>query len=126
MSNKITVTCYTKIDIENTNFKHLCWNSSNEERVLRNKQRNYESFLQIASLRTQINIVDLPHTFIHDIMGECWCFRWEIETQDAYKYNDDNLYFLKKEAHLVPVVKINLSDPDVIKIDENTIFKETN
>lgn len=124
--SKITVTCYTKIDIENTNFKHLSWDSSAEERTLRNKQRNYETFLQIASLRTQINIIKSPHLTDHITLGRCWCFVWEPETEDSYKYNNDDLHFLKKEAHGVPVVKINVSDPDVIITDENTIFAKTN
>jgi len=77
------------------------WNRS------RNQQRNWETLLQIISLRTQPTVTQTP---VLD-QGH-WCFEFETATEGIYSSTGDitDLSALYQDCHNVPMI-VNLDEP---------------
>ena len=90
------------------------WNRS------RNQQRNWETITQLISLRTQVTGLTEP---MRD--NDCWQFEFEVENDDLFSDNVDNLAVLKQDCTGVPMlVELNESaDTDtVLTVDKNIWF----
>lgn len=74
---------------------HQDWNYS------RNQQRNFETIIQMISLRAQPDITRRPHQ-----VENLWQFEFEIETPGVYSNNGDvnNLDGLLNECDGIPMV----------------------
>lgn len=81
----------------------------------RNQHRNWETLLQIISLRAQPNIVSEPHC-----EDGIWKFEFSIETPGVYSVNSDldNLDGLRNECAGIPMIvgldEKNNIDPSLI------------
>lgn len=107
------IKCTTLFDITNTgvtgkfrpstvpfsDFTGRTINNVNEWNFARNQQRNYETLLQLISLRTQP--MELESVIKKDDRFE---FTFEIETTDVFLNDDDSLALLKQDANGVPMV----------------------
>lgn len=67
----------------------------------RNQQRNWETLLQMISLRTQPTIVCYPHN-----STDMWEFEFEIENIGVYSLSPqgDNIDILLAECHGIPMI----------------------
>lgn len=76
-------------------------NNNADWNYARNQQRNWETIMQMISLRTQPNITKYPQQ-----VGDSWEFDFEIETPGVYSINGDvkNLDGLLAECEGVPMV----------------------
>jgi hypothetical protein len=104
VSNNPTYTCYTLFDIP--------------DRGNRSQTRNWNTLIQILSLRTQPFIIKFP-AFVNDDLsnynfgeqytGEAkiWSFEFEIERPYLFEVGDDPLANLKSDTDLVPLVDYN-------------------
>ena len=76
----------------------------------RNQQRNYETLVQILSLRCQLTETTDP---ILDRSGTKWMFEFETETPGAFGDETDPVAVLKQDAHEVPMLRQLDNDPDI-------------
>lgn len=72
----------------------------------RNQQRNWETLLQMISLRAQPVIVKFPQS----IQGQ-WSFEFEVESTGVYSHTTDGtkVDILMSECHGIPMI-INLTE----------------
>lgn len=111
------IVCYTLVDITCTNFVRRP--KTQREAFQRNQQRNYETFLQLISLRSQplivkppikisnINIDDyqfgeyyMPSVFKYDV----WTFQFDSEHIDSYGNDNTPVGSLNDDFDSVPVI----------------------
>lgn len=66
----------------------------------RNQQRNWESLLQVISLRTQ------PFDVVDPVVdsNNCWTFTFNVEFDSLYSDGNDDLAELKKDLDQVPMI----------------------
>ena len=67
----------------------------------RNKQRNYETLLQVISLRSQP--LDLSSTTFN-VENNCWEFTYSVEFENIYKKGADEVGLLKDDMHQIPMI----------------------
>lgn len=100
--------CYTLFDIENTGVTSRRNTQPNDPvtRVLQAKQCNYDTLLQVISLRSQPEIVTKPikyqkHPKLHGDESTCWMFEFEVFHQDVF---GPNLEYLSQDCSQVPMI----------------------
>ena len=102
---------YTLIDITKTDVTKF----TPELERMRNKQRNWETVVQILGLRTQIMSIkqlktetkDLSqHAFGSDYQDKqrVWAFEFEVEFENLYLNDQDPYAILKKDFAQTPVL----------------------
>ena len=102
---------YTLIDITKTDVTKF----TPELERMRNKQRNWETVVQILGLRTQIMRInqlktetkDLSqHVFGSDYQDKqrVWTFEFEVEFENLYLNDQDSYAILKKDFAQTPVL----------------------
>jgi hypothetical protein len=65
----------------------------------RNQQRNWETIIQLLSLRTQIDNITTPVLNDH-----CWSFEFEVESDTIFSYDNDPVGILKNDCQGVPML----------------------
>lgn len=123
------IKCITLFDITKTNvsnrrqlLEHLPFNEKQ-----RKQQSNFETLLQIISLRSQPENISEPiHTSIDfDLWGSAyrfkkssnaWTFDFTVNQNSTYKNNEDDLHYLKLDCDGVPMA---------IDLDESTALIST-
>jgi hypothetical protein len=104
VTNSPSYTCYTLFDIP--------------DRGNRSQVRNWNTLIQILSLRTQPFITKFPECIEDDLAtysfgkhytGEAkiWSFEFEIEHPDLFADKDDPIAHLVSDTQLVPLVDHN-------------------
>ena len=73
------------------------WNYS------RNQQRNWETILQVVSLKTQAIDITNPVIMTREDK-KVWQFSFAIEHTGIYDNGNDYLCLLKEEVHCVPMI----------------------
>jgi hypothetical protein len=74
--------------------------------VARNRHRNWETVIQILSLRTQIFDVQSP-----TVSGNYWYFEFSVDSASVYSdTNSDDLNILKSDANNVPMLVMTDND----------------
>ena len=102
---------YTLIDITKTDVTKF----TPELERMRNKQRNWETVVQILGLRTQIMSInqlktetkDLSqHVFGSDYQDKqrVWTFEFEVEFENLYLNDQDPYGILKKDFAQTPII----------------------
>ena len=102
---------YTLIDITKTDVTKF----TPELERMRNKQRNWETVVQILGLRTQIMSInqlktetkDLSqHVFGSDYQDKqrVWTFEFDVEFENLYLNDQDSYAILKKDFAQTPVL----------------------
>ena len=137
-SSRITLyTCYTLIDISKTNVTR----SEKVDTRERNQQRNYETLLQVISLRAQPVILESPEKLLNqdlvnykfggDFTGAhtVWRLVFGAEHVDIYKSLDDPTGLLSEDLNHSPIisgldesVNLSLSIFSTNKDSKNTYF----
>lgn len=82
----------------------LSWDRS------RNQQRNWETLMQILSLRTQLFDITNP---VVDSTGSRWMFEFETETDGVFGPDSDPCEILRIDAEGVPMLRELNNDPDI-------------
>ena len=136
-------TCYTLFDITPTAvFSQQDINDEESWERSRNQQRNWDTMVQIISMRAQPISLSKPrsaviedHPFADNFPGKqrVWTFTFGVEVREAFRKNDDPVWALKQDSDLVPM-SIGLEEtadliPACIKTDAfsfNTCFIMSN
>ena len=128
------IRCYTLIDITATGFTRRP--KTPAEVILRNQQRNYETFQQLISLRSQPTIERVPvqlqdvhiddHTFGNYYMPSLfpytiWMFNFYSEQLDAYSNADSPIGSLISDFNNIPIID-NLTETAKINNTINTLI----
>lgn len=123
------IDCYTLIDITRTGvvayYKHgmpmfiddadqfindeISWSRS------RNQQRNYETCVQVISLRAQPVYLEDPKRLRNqnmslyefadsDSVQDVWHFSFSPEQPDVYRVGDDPVFALSQDTHNIPII----------------------
>lgn len=86
----------------------------------RKQQSNWETLLQVISLRTQpLNIKSYRS-------DNEWVIEFDVEADDVFRHNADQLGLLKADCENVPMITgLNevAAEGDVVTVDENTYFE---
>jgi hypothetical protein len=104
VTNSSSYTCYTLFDIP--------------DRGNRSQVRNWNTLIQILSLRTQPFITKFPEFVIEDLsnynfgkhytgQAKVWSFEFEFEYPYLFEVDDDPIAHLKSDTELVPLVDYN-------------------
>ena len=102
---------YTLIDITKTDVTKF----TPELERMRNKQRNWETVVQILGLRTQIMSINQLKTETKDLSQHVfgsdyrdkqrvWTFEFEVEFENLYLNDQDSYAVLKKDFAQTPVL----------------------
>ena len=132
------IRCYTLIDITPTGF--IRKPKTPEDIIRRNQQRNYETFLQLISLRSQPSVIHKPikidnvqieeHVFGSYYMPSLfpytiWCFDFDSEHEDSYANNKNPLGSLIADFNGIPIID-NLAETAKINNTINTLGEHAN
>lgn len=108
--------CFTLFDIENTGVTSRRNTQSNDpnSRISQAKQCNYDTLIQIISLRSQPEIVSCPaqvpkHPKLASNSSLCWMFEFEVFHQDVF---GPNLSYLLQDCSQVPML-LTTETPEV-------------
>jgi len=104
VTNSSSYTCYTLFDIP--------------DRGNRSQVRNWNTLIQILSLRTQPFITKFPEFVVEDLsnynfgkhytgQAKVWSFEFEFEYPYLFEVDDDPIAHLKSDTELVPLVDYN-------------------
>lgn len=104
MINNTSYTCYTLFDIP--------------DRGTRSQTRNWNTLIQILSLRTQPFITKFPECIVDDLSNynfgkiytgkaNIWTFEFETENPELYGDSIDPIKNLVSDTNLVPLVDYN-------------------
>lgn len=111
------IRCYTLIDITPTGFTRRP--KTPEDMIRRNQQRNYETFVQLISLRSQPEIIHKPvrlenikiedHIFGSYYMPSLfpytiWSFDFSSDHFSAFALNNDPVGNLVRDFDNVPII----------------------
>lgn len=102
---------YTLVDITNTGI--IKYSAVNEYQ--RNQQRNWETVVQILSLRTQILRIKLTSILYIDLNNynfgsnytgkhKIWSFEFDVEFQDIYKVGNNDFQILIDDFTQIPII----------------------
>lgn len=117
MSHRIK--CYTLFDITNTGVNSRSKPDDSVDNWLykRNTQSNFDTLLQIISLRSQPEVVKKPEKILisdNSIFGflyqaettlTTWCFEFEVQHSSVFDNGIDELGALYVDCDNVPMVK---------------------
>jgi hypothetical protein len=102
---------YTLVDITKTDVLSY----SQEKEKQRNQQRNWETVIQVLSLRAQLIELDYlgvrtedtnTHSFGINYSGEhsIWSFEFSVEYENVYAQDNDRYGTLKNDFRIAPIV----------------------
>ena len=132
------IRCYTLIDITSTGFTKRP--TTPADSIKRNQQRNYETFLQLISLRSQPTIAHPPiklenvditqykfgSYYLADIFTyHVWYFDFESEHVDSFSTTTSPVGSLVNDFVNVPVIG-NLTETAKINSVINTLGNKRN
>ena len=124
----INIVCYTLYDITPSGIKShtRSLNFPTTDRTgriihniqgwdeARNQQRNWETILQVVSLRAQPENCTLPVSFITPLAktefsvkkgkSKVWSFAFDSEIDDAFEVNDNPIGALIDDVNMVPMI----------------------
>lgn len=104
--------CQTLFDITATgitgHYKAATRLSTDQWNRARNQQRNWETLVQIISLRTQVFDLTQP-----ELVADRWQFSFEVETPSVFGAVDDPTAVLRLDADGVPMLN-NLDNTHVL------------
>jgi len=128
------ITVHTKFDITKTNIirrfnptilqSHPVLTTEDQWRQAKNQQTNFETIIQILSLRTQPQSITTPEIVTKNKV-KYWVFNFTIESDDIY---GDDLHLLKEDCNNVPMIsKMNSKISDnYLKVQDNIYFEVQN
>lgn len=128
------ITVHTKFDITKTNIirrfnptilqSHPVLTTEDQWRQAKNQQTNFETIIQILSLRTQPQSITTPEIVTKNKV-KYWVFNFTIESDDIY---GDDLHLLKQDCNNVPMIsKMNSKISDnYLKVQDNIYFEVQN
>ena len=137
-----TITVYTLFDITNTDVvrpykptlmkTHPTINSEKEWVKARQQQKNYETLLQVFSLRAQPMPLNKPlmktialNNFNIKGKGKVWTFKFTVEHDSVYFNGIDELGLLKDDCENVPMI-LNLNEStkdEYIQVNKNIYLR---
>jgi len=102
---------YTLVDITKTDVLSY----SQEKEKQRNQQRNWETVIQVLSLRAQLIELDYlgvkkenikTHSFGIDYSGDhnVWSFEFSVEHENVYAQDNDRYGTLKNDFRIAPII----------------------
>ena len=94
---------YRKIQKKKKNAVGHKINTIDDWNFSRNQQRNWETILQVVSLKTQALDITNPVIMTREDK-KVWQFSFGIEHEDIYNDGTDKLGLLKQEVHGVPMI----------------------
>ena len=94
---------YRKLQPNTTNAVGHKINTIDDWNFSRNQQRNWETILQVVSLKTQALDITNPVIMTREDK-KVWQFSFAIEHEDIYNDGTDKLGLLKQEVHGVPMI----------------------
>jgi len=106
-----TITVTTTFDITNTNIIRrynkilLTASITNEDEynTAKKQQTNFETIMQVISLRTQPTIIHKPKTYIKN-KKKYWAFDFTVEFDNVYYDGKDNIGLLKSDCNNTPMI----------------------
>ena len=131
------ITVFTRFDITKTGiirrYNPLMLKTDNSIKTekdwqkAKNQQSNFETLLQIFSLRAQPTVIQNP-TVILKNKERWWTFVVSTEFNNVYLEDGDVLGLLKDDCNNVPLInKLNSDIKDnYIRVDKNTYFEVSN
>lgn len=105
-----TVECYCQFDITATGVTNSRPGAlSRDFQRARNQQRNWDTMLQLAGMRTQIFNVQGPHSVDpsvspFDISLRAWQFSFEIEPESQWLVDGDEFWVLRHDSEGTPMI----------------------
>jgi len=100
---------YTLVDITKTGQYR---NESGRE-LARHQQQNFDTILQTIGMRANLNYLNSPSIRIDipskykldgDELANIWTFEWEVDREDLFSHNGDDVYRLREDFELVPYI----------------------
>ncbi len=123
---------YTLVDITKTGQ----YRNEPGRELARLQQQNFDTVIQTIGMRANLSYVTPPKVKIDipknynmkgDELSNIWVFDWEVDREDLFLYNDDELYRLKEDFDLVPYIsgltETVKKEPAIFRSGENISFE---
>ncbi len=123
---------YTLVDITRTGQ----YRNEPGRELARLQQQNFDTVIQTIGMRANLSYVTPPKVKIDipknynmkgDELSNIWVFDWEVDREDLFLYNDDELYRLKEDFDLVPYIsgltETVKKEPAIFRSGENISFE---
>jgi len=104
--------------------------------LARLQQQNFDTVIQTIGMRANLSYlnppkvkIDVPEKYnmIGDELSNIWVFDWEVDKEDLFLYDDDDLYRLKEDFDLVPYIsgltETVKKEPAIFRPGENISFE---
>ncbi len=123
---------YTLVDITKTGQ----YRNEPGRELARLQQQNFDTVLQTIGMRANLSYMDPPkvkidipenYNMVGNELSNIWIFDWEVDREDLFLYNDDELYRLKEDFDLVPYIsgltETVKKEPAIFRSGENISFE---
>jgi hypothetical protein len=123
---------YTLVDITKTSQ----YRNEPGRELARLQQQNFDTVIQTIGMRANLSYlnppkvkIDVPEKYnmIGDELSNIWVFDWEVDKEDLFLYDDDDLYRLKEDFDLVPYIsgltETVKKEPAIFRPGENISFE---
>ncbi len=123
---------YTLVDITKTSQ----YRNEPGRELARLQQQNFDTVIQTIGMRANLSYlnppkvkIDMPEKYnmIGDELSNIWVFDWEVDKEDLFLYDDDDLYRLKEDFDLVPYIsgltETVKKEPAIFRPGENISFE---
>lgn len=126
------LTCFTLFDITYTGVLNRARPSekdvTNDWVYKRNTQCNFDTILQAISLRAQPEVIKKPKKVEMSFQDNryfgnefikvksrfsCWTFEFEVHHSSVFEDVDDELGYLYKDCHKIPMIKCGTELPEL-------------
>ena len=100
---------YTLVDITRTGQ----YRNEPGRELARHQQQNFDTLQQTIGMRANLSYltppmikIDKPINYGLDgnELANIWIFEWEVDREDLFAYNGDELYRLREDFELVPYI----------------------
>ncbi len=123
---------YTLVDITKTSQ----YRNEPGRELARLQQQNFDTVIQTIGMRANLSYlnppkvkIDMPEKYnmIGAELSNIWVFDWEVDKEDLFLYDDDDLYRLKEDFDLVPYIsgltETVKKEPAIFRPGENISFE---
>lgn len=100
---------YTLVDITKTGQ----YRNEDGRELARHQQQNFDTLQQTIGMRANLSYLSPPRVKIDrpnnygldgDDLANIWIFEWEVDREDLFSHNGDELYRLREDFELVPYI----------------------
>lgn len=119
------IRCYTTINIDQTNVssRRKSVDEDHDWETKRRSQANYDTLMQVVSLRALPENITKPTKTNHPILRECWVVEFDVQ-DSVYTVGGNELAYLISDCMEVPMISVDSNSSLMLVPEQNILFEK--